>query len=230
VTDRASPETPIYAVGDIHGRDDLLDLMLDLIESDAGARPATVVFLGDYIDRGPGSHEVIRTLKRGPRRGGDHFICLKGNHEQLMLEAQAGGRAESLWLQNGGDATRRSYDGDPTPADLDWAADLPLLHETADHIFVHAGLMPGYAVSEQSPEWLMWIRDRFLEAAPEWGRHVVHGHTPQWRRKPDPAEPELLGHRTNLDTKAWQSGVLTAGVFEAPGGPRRLLRRHGPPG
>lgn len=214
-----------YAIGDIHGRLDLLQQALQLIEGDAGQRGAEIVFLGDYVDRGHDSRGVIDLLSGGPGRICDRYVCLMGNHEDMMLQA-AGGREPHLshWLDNGGDATLASYAGAIPVEHLRWLQALPRLYEGEHQLFVHAGLMPGYALAEQKDEWLVWIRERFLCAAPQWDKHIVHGHTPQWSGKPDPTQPEQLAHRTNLDTMAYASGILTVGVFEGPGGPKRLLR------
>lgn len=213
-----------YAVGDIHGEHALLLVALDKIEKDAGDGPAHIVFLGDYVDRGPASRSVIETLMAGPRREGDTFTCLQGNHEDLMLGAAAGDpAAESCWIGNGGGQTCLSYGGAIPPEHLNWIDALPVLHETEHHVFVHAGLMPGLEIHQQERETLLWIRERFLRDTGGWAKHVVHGHTPQWDCKPDATKPELLPYRTNLDTGACWTGVLTVGVFDGPGGPKRLL-------
>ena len=217
-----------YAVGDIHGRADLLCVMLDMIEADAGKRPAKIVFLGDYVDRGPDSAVVVQMLMAGPRRDGDMFVCLKGNHEDLMVGSVIAGdeSAERCWIGNGGAQTVMSYGGTVPWAHAEWMNALPVMHEDARRVYVHAGLMPGMDIGENDPETCMWIRDRFLRDGGSWSKHVVHGHTPQWDGKPDASKPELLAHRTNLDTAAYHTGVLTAGVFndDKAGGPYRLIR------
>jgi serine/threonine protein phosphatase 1 len=108
---------PIYAVGDIHGRYDLMQKALQEIARDGGQDAATVVFLGDYIDRGPQSREVIACLMQGPARPSNRWICLRGNHEQMAWDAYQAGSDPHLWLDNGGDATLRSFGGAlPAPA------------------------------------------------------------------------------------------------------------------
>ena len=223
----------VYAFGDIHGRLDLLLRALARIDAHAAGRPATLVFLGDYVDRGPDSRGVVEHLMELERRGG--VICLKGNHEDLMVRALSGG-AVSLghWLDNGGRQALHSYGaGGPDDfrlipeAHLDWMEHLPLMARDRHRLYVHAGLFPGRAPERQSERACLWIRERFLEAPAEaLPAHVVHGHTPEWAGKPQAAEPELLAHRTNLDTGAWHTDVLTVGVFDAgrPGGPLELLQ------
>lgn len=220
-------ERRTYAIGDVHGRLDLLSQAFALIIDDAGERGADVVCLGDYVDRGPDSKGVIDLLMSSPLRDRDTLVCLMGNHEQLMLGAATGCKAsESCWMGNGGVQTAISY-GSSIPADhLNWLSELPLLHQDAHRIYVHAGLMPGYGPDQQDPEWCLWIRDRFLREQGGWSKHVVHGHTPQWDGKPNATEPECLAHRTNLDTGACWTGVLTVGVFDPnqAGGPISILR------
>ena len=222
-----------YAVGDVHGRLDLLELAFDRIAAHAGAREHRVVMLGDYVDRGPESAGVIDFLIR--RQAGGDVVCLKGNHEDMMLRALAGDDgALRSWLANGGLETLRAYrtlaDADPgrsiPAAHLDWLSNLPLSATDAHRIYVHAGVEPGVPLPDQDEATLMWIRGPFLRApVGAFEAHVVHGHTPLWDGKPDPAQPELLAHRTNLDTGAWFTGVLSVGVFDraAPGGPVEVL-------
>ena len=228
-----------YAVGDVHGRLDLLERAFDRIAAHAGARAHRVVMLGDYVDRGPESAGVIDFLIRRQARA--DVVCLKGNHEDMMLRALAGGDGGlRAWLGNGGRETLRSYgarpDGDfqraiPV-AHLDWLTALPRAATDPHRTFVHAGLAPDVPLSLQDEATLLWIRGPFLEApAGAFEAHVVHGHTPLWDGKPDPAEPELLAHRTNLDTGAYFTGVLSIGVFDAatPGGPIEVLSVSGRP-
>ncbi|HUO13205.1 MAG TPA: metallophosphoesterase family protein [Caulobacteraceae bacterium] len=222
-----------YAVGDVHGRLDLLELAFRSIATHAGARPHRVVMLGDYVDRGPDSAGVIEFLMRG--EGRLDLVCLKGNHEDMMLGALTGdGGARRTWLANGGVETLRSYGASPDgdlrrtvpEAHIRWFSYLPTSATDAHRIYVHAGLAPGVPLAEQDEESLMWIRGPFLRAPPgAFEAHVVHGHSPQWEGKPDPSQPELLPHRTNLDTGAWMTGVLSVGVFDAdaPGGPSEVL-------
>jgi serine/threonine protein phosphatase 1 len=225
-----------YVFGDIHGRADLLLAMADRITAECAKLPGRCVFLGDYVDRGPRSREVVELLMEARKHGA--ATCLKGNHEDLMVQAwrQRSGWALDCWMGNGGEQTLRSYgwDGrnfeeglDLVPqAHIDWMDALPTLARDDLRIYVHAGLMPGMDYADQDPETCMWIRDRFLRArASELPGHIVHGHTPYHGLKPKAENPELLEHRTNLDTGAFRSGVLTVGVFSPSSAqPVRLLQ------
>lgn len=242
MTDIDSGSAPIrlsYAIGDLHGRLDLLKSAIAAIADHVDRRSFRLVFLGDYVDRGPDSRGVIDLLITLHASG--RAICLKGNHEALMLEAVTSPDpgAKRRWLQNGGAETLKSYGLDPDGEFRDaipsshvrWIAGLPLTTADPHRIFVHAGLMPRSPVHRQTEQTLLWIRERFLEGdAADFDAHVVHGHTPVWGGKPEPGEPELLAHRTNLDTAAFTTGVLTVGVFDAqiPGRPVEVLRVTGP--
>jgi serine/threonine protein phosphatase 1 len=207
-----------YAIGDIHGRFDLLNSALSVI-GDLEAQDARLVFLGDYVDRGPDSRPVIETLMA--LTTSDRVICLRGNHEEMMLTAIITGNM-AHWLDNGGRATGISYEM-AYPAltlafpreHLKWLAGLPVFYETPWHFYVHGGVRPGVPLSEQDPIEMMWIRDVFLHDDRDHGKHIVHGHTPR-------QAPELMPNRTNLDTYAYATGNLTIGVFEGPGGPREI--------
>jgi serine/threonine protein phosphatase 1 len=232
----AGPRT--YAIGDVHGRLDLLSAAVEMISAHVGDGAFRVVFLGDYVDRGPDSRGVIDFLIELQRRW--PIVCLKGNHEELMLLAVTRPDPARLrrWLEYGGDATLRSYALSPE-ADLAegipkehlrWIAGLPMTTGDGHRIYVHAGLAPGAPVHRQKEQSCLWIRERFLRAkAKDFEMHVVHGHTPVWKGKPDPSAPELLAHRTNIDTGAFATGVLTVAVFDSrtPGGPIDLLKVKG---
>lgn len=186
----------LLAVGDIHG---CYAKLVDLMEKVAPAAEDRLVFLGDYIDRGSESRQVIEYLldlkKRLPRT-----VCLRGNHEQMLLEALTGEiEAVGLFLFNGGTATVTSYGGDldRLPAEhLDFLRALPLYHEEDEFIFVHAGLRPGVALEEQDPQDLLWIRREFLDSDYDWGKTVVHGHTPR-------PGVEFRENRIGIDTGAF---------------------------
>jgi serine/threonine protein phosphatase 1 len=198
-----------YAIGDVHGRFDLLTLALDEI-GDLEAQDARLVMLGDYVDRGPQSREVVAELMR--RSAGGRVVCLRGNHEEMMVANLDAPDAESPWLLNGGAATLASYGGRVPPEHLAWLRSLPIRYESEHQFFVHAGVRPGVPLTEQRPEEMVWIRRLFLDSDADFGKHVVHGHTPA-------QAPELKANRSNLDTGAFQSGTLTVGVFDGPGGP-----------
>jgi serine/threonine protein phosphatase 1 len=234
------PSARTYAIGDIHGRLDLLRSAVDAITRriDEDPAPFRIVFLGDYVDRGPDSRGVIDLLMELQREW--PVVCLKGNHEELMLQAvmEPGGGRLGRWLEYGGENTLKSYgltrDDDIAAGipkeHIRWMSSLPRTTGDRHRIYVHAGLMPGTPVHRQKDQTCLWIRERFLQArASEFEAHVVHGHTPVWEGKPDPSEPELLDHRTNIDTAAFATGVLSVAIFDAetPGGPVELLKIRG---
>jgi serine/threonine protein phosphatase 1 len=221
-----------FAIGDIHGRLDLLKAAVDAIGAHTPQERARLVFLGDYVDRGPDSRGVVELLMALSQAPG--VICLKGNHEEMMVRAcrAEAGEALAMWLDNGGRATLSSYGVDapgpeaPPQSHLRWLAGLPLTTGDGRRIYVHAGLKPSTPLEQQSARACLWIREPFLTArADRFEGHVVHGHTPNWSGKPSMAAPELLAHRTNLDTGAYATGVLTVGVFPtgASGGPSELI-------
>lgn len=226
----------LIAIGDIHGEFDLLmGLMKKLENHRENDENFTIVFLGDYVDRGLKSKEVLDFLMAGPQNK-DTWICLKGNHEDLMVEAYANRDHRSVqnWTMNGGFNTVRSYDRsfDASLPDsrfdfglmtehAKWLDNLPLYAEFPNHICVHAGLMPGYVLEEQEDDWLIWIRDRFLNCGgdPLWNKHIIHGHTP---------ESGSREWRTNLDSGSFYSGIQTAGIFDMAinSGPIELVSFH----
>ncbi|MBY3166146.1 metallophosphoesterase family protein [Rhizobium laguerreae] len=201
-----------FAIGDIHGCIDPLRRMIDRIE--AYAPEGTVVFLGDYIDRGPDSKSVLDRIIAGPSEPW-RWICLKGNHEDMMVAAYADGQSRVVWLGNGGLETEISYGGRVLPQHLQWAADRPLVHVDRHRIFVHAGVDPKFSLDRQSQDDLLWMR--FLAGQPGeyWGKHLVHGHTPSR------SNPVTTGNRTNIDSGCVFGGKLSCAVFDddIAGGP-----------
>ncbi len=218
-----------YAIGDIHGRLDLLDRLLARIEADIAARPPRrnfIVFLGDLVDRGPESAQVVDRLLRY-RPANARPIFLAGNHEEVMLRMLAGETGiMPSWLKFGGVECARSYGIDPVALQrLDeeaalqlLAAKVPRAHRDfldsfadtfrfGDYLFVHAGIRPGVAVEEQDRHDLRWIRDPFLSDAKDHGFVVVHGHTIV-------SQVEERPNRIAIDTGAYHSGLLTALAVE----------------
>jgi serine/threonine protein phosphatase 1 len=222
-----SPGLAVYAVGDIHGRLDLLDDLLRRIREDAARHPAdaerALIFLGDYIDRGPASRGVVDRLLEGPIPGFT-TVRLMGNHEEALLSFLDHVSDGLDWLTFGGLETLLSY-GVPLrtipsttqqvielrqalaealpPSHLEFFRRCTFRHSIGDYVFVHAGVRPGIPLEKQTPTDMMWIRDDFLRSRiPLPDRVVVHGHTivdlPQDRT-----------HRVNLDTGAFVSGRLT---------------------
>lgn len=213
-----------YAIGDIHGRLDLLETLLRAVEADNAARPAartSLVFLGDLIDRGPESAGVVRRVMR-PLPWAE-TVCLKGNHEAAMVAALAGdAEMAEVWLRVGGDAALASWGVDvpeggglPVEAVMDearrripeaesrWIADRPMMHRIGDYLFVHAGIRPGTPIEEQGEADCLWIREPFLNSRADHGVMVVHGHSIR-------EAVEQTDNRIGIDTGAYFSGMLTA--------------------
>jgi serine/threonine protein phosphatase 1 len=237
-----SPGVRIYAVGDIHGRFDLLQEMASEIRRDLRdePRPERVVeiFLGDYVDRGPQSRAVIEWMMEAPPLT-DERICLLGNHEDILLGALDDTDAMANWLYNGGGETLLSYGvtvrgfgGKSALVELQqgFRAALPGSHleflaslrrkvAVAPYLFVHAGIRPGLPIEKQDPEDLIWIREPFLHSAEDFGCIVVHGHTPAMH-------PEVRSNRINIDTGAVFTGRLTCLVLE--GATKRFLQTFPP--
>jgi serine/threonine protein phosphatase 1 len=207
-----------YAIGDVHGQLALLVDLLSQIITHANGRSCKLVFLGDYIDRGPDSAGVVALVRRLQQQWPESVIGLKGNHEAMLLEVVREPAAIPWWLGSGGYATLASFGVShpkDIPADfLSWIAGLPTLYEDEHRCFVHAGLHPGLSLSEQDDQTKLWIRDEFLSVDYDFGKHVVHGHTPC-----ETGSPEVRPYRTNLDTGAVFGGPLTAGVFMDERGP-----------
>jgi serine/threonine protein phosphatase 1 len=207
------PATPLtYAIGDIHGSLPKLRRLIAQCEQHAAGRPATFVFLGDYIDRGPQSAGVIRFVIDLQSRLGNRVIALTGNHEAMVLDVVDGTTPEEFWLQQGGAETLLSYRvasaGQIPPADLDWMRSLPVGYDDGRRFFVHAGIDPERPLADQDRSDLIWIREPFLSAIGDYGRLVVHGHTPLESDRPD-----VRSNRVNIDTGAVFGGPLTAAVF-----------------
>ncbi|KQO69895.1 metallophosphoesterase [Methylobacterium sp. Leaf87] len=213
-----------YAIGDIHGCADALRRLLAAIDRHRAGAPRRLVFLGDYIDRGPDSAGVVATLRALQAAEPEAVTCLMGNHESLMLAAYRDGFGSAPWLENGGVATLRSFgtrDPQALPHDvLNWMSALPTVWEDARRYYVHAGFRPGRPGIDPDEPTRLWIREPFLSADYDFGRHVVHGHTPQMDGRPD-----LRPHRTNLDTACVFGATLTAGVFsDGQDGPVEILQ------
>ncbi len=196
----------IFAIGDIHGTFDRLQELIQKIPVDLDKD--TLVFIGDYIDRGPGSVEVVDFLldlkKRAPGT-----IFLKGNHEE-MLQKYLDGSDRFTYLLNGGQKTLDSYlsktaqpDSFPIPPDhMDFFESLRLYYETDSHIFVHAGLRPKVPLASQESEDMLWIRDKFIYSKYNFGKPVVFGHTPL-------EKPLVESNKIGIDTGAVYGNALT---------------------
>ncbi len=223
-TSKPCPEIPVVVVGDIHGRADLLDDLLEKISQQAGA--AKLVFVGDYVDRGPQSRRVIKTL-----RGLENAICLCGNHEVMLLEflddpIEKGGR----WLRNGGEKTLASYgiEVNSNSSSLDivrasemfraalddgseaWLRQLPLSWMSGNLFVTHAGPDPARPVQGQDEKVYLWGHNRFLRDMRSDGIWVAHGH---WIKDRVVCENGRIG----VDAGAWASGRLTAALISTAG-------------
>lgn len=219
----------MYAIGDIHGRDDLLAALHALILKDARTalhREKVVIYLGDYVDRGPDSAGVIARVI-ADRLPGFTAVPLCGNHEDMMVQFLAT-PTSGLWLANGGTATLASYgirapffaddpellvalgqaldDGLPIRHRL-FLDNLSLCHREGDYLFVHAGIRPGVPIERQNPREILWIRDLFLDFDGDFGCRVVHGHSITRR-------PDVRWNRIGVDTGAVYSNRLTCLVLD----------------
>jgi serine/threonine protein phosphatase 1 len=213
----------IYAISDIHGCADLLQQMFAVIDRDLvniGHRRAIHVFLGDYIDRGPDSNRTIELLiERGLKH---ESVFLKGNHESFLLDVLNDPGQLQSWRQFGGLQTLTSYGLKPS-LNPDAAEQDELVQQLAqaiprrqlnflqglrprfvcgDFFFVHAGVKPGVPLAKQREQDLLWIREEFLESEQNFGKYIVHGHTPV-------QQPDIRMNRANIDTGAYATGNLT---------------------
>ncbi len=227
----------LYVVGDIHGRADLLDAMVDAIGRDFAEHPvgdALTVTVGDYVDRGPASCGVIERLAENPFA--TRFIALRGNHEALLEAFLRDPAVAEHWRRLGGLETLHSYGIDVAPLmrgrDYDRASEmlraaLPEKHAaflaslrmslTVGRYFLcHAGVRPGIPLSRQHEDDLLWIREEFLLSTLDFGKIVVHGHTPT-------EEPEFRPNRINVDTGAFMTGRLTCAALEQHDGGVRFI-------
>lgn len=196
----------IFAIGDIHGCYDKLLSLMEKIDIDWGLDK--MIFLGDYIDRGPDSYEVVEYLI-GLKKQHSNIVFLKGNHEE-MLENYLSGKNRWGYLHDGGQQTLDSYIkhrkerfGSPIPQEhLDFFHSLVLFHETDHYVFVHAGVKKGIPLKKQTSEDLLWIRDPFVRSKADFGRRVVFGHTPF-------SEPLVEANKIGIDTGAVFNNRLT---------------------
>ncbi|WP_304167938.1 metallophosphoesterase family protein [Phenylobacterium aquaticum] len=231
---KAAPTAPttegrlIYAIGDVHGRIDALEVLLRTIVQDAratapAARPL-LIFLGDYVDRGPASKEVVSLIIALGKEASLEVRALKGNHEEALLQFLDEPEFGSTWAEYGGITTLASYGVTPPTGRTDpeaWAVasqalakamprdhlafynELELMAVVGDYAFVHAGVRPGVSLAHQSAHDLMWIRQEFLSSPGRFEKIIVHGHTPM-------EEPQMTKARIGVDTGVYATGILTA--------------------
>jgi predicted MPP superfamily phosphohydrolase len=216
-----------YVIPDLHGRCDLLSEALAGITARPGSEAGVIVTIGDYVDKGPQSKQVIDRLLSGVAEGW-RLVALKGNHDAMMVEALRDPAKVASWLEKGGDAALASYGGDPAAVPqthIAWLDQLRLMHVDAHRLYVHAGVDPELPLDRQSETTMLW--KRYPKGFPDgYGElHVVHGHDNH------PDGPLLYPGRTNLDTLAWRTGRLTVGIFDddRPGGPVDFIVVQGAP-
>lgn len=231
-TPQAPPSTEgclAYAVGDIHGRLDAFDALLHVIGQDVLASQPTqrplLILLGDYVDRGPASAQVVERILKLTDEPAFEVRALKGNHEEALLQFRDEPGFGQTWVEHGGAATLASYGVQPpvTRTDPDaWETArvafrdaLPASHKAfyegleimitvGDYAFVHAGVRPGVPLDRQVERDLLWIRAEFLQSTAKFEKIIVHGHTPM-------EEPQVIaGRRIGIDTGAYATGLLTA--------------------
>jgi serine/threonine protein phosphatase 1 len=199
----------IFAVGDIHGSFEKLEALMKILpwrkDSDD-----LLLFIGDYVYRGPNSREVVEYLVNLKKDGGN-FIFLKGNHEKMLVDFYVHQKDQMLYVANGGAETIASYvEGGigrrafELPREhLEFLLSLQLIYETDDYIFVHAGLRDGIPLDQQSEEDLLWIREEFIYSTYDWNRRVVFGHTAL-------ETPFVTPAKIGIDTGAVYGNKLTA--------------------
>jgi serine/threonine protein phosphatase 1 len=242
---RVPPGVCVYAVGDVHGRADLLHALREQIVADSlQLTPGTekiVVYMGDYVDRGLESRQVVDTLIREPLSD-FRSVHLLGNHDAWLLSFLVDAEVGATWLKYGGDVTLHSYGirlGTPLGDDryfdrlqrtlrsrlprehVDFLQNLELMFETGDYLFVHAGIRPGVPIDQQTADDLLWIREPFLSWEQTFGRVVVHGHTVD-------SSPVVRHNRIGIDTGACWTGRLTCLVLEE--GTHRFISTGRPDG
>ena len=242
-TNRAAPPIParicsvpddqrIYAIGDVHGSNHLLTRLLMAIGADVQSRPAkhvTLIYVGDYIDRGLGVREVIDMVRHVPAFANE-VIRLKGNHEVMLDQFLAEPEFARDWRHYGGIETLAAYGVDirkvqlgrdfasardqlvaaMPPEHVRFFSDLQPAAVIGDYFFCHAGVRPDVPLDEQVEADLLWIREPFLTSEADFGKMVVHGHSPC-------EQPEVRGNRINVDTGAYATGRLTAVRIESDG-------------
>lgn len=238
---RTPDDMRLYAIGDSHGCLDELKALDQMIIDDLQARPVKehkIIFLGDYVDRGPDSAGCLQYLLE--RRASDpNVVCLKGNHEEKLVEFLANPiKLADSFLTYGGDALAASYGVDAPPLStssdvmqkfckalqaavparhLDFIDSLLSHVILGDYMFVHAGVRPNVPLDEQTAHDMMWVRREFIPHTDLYEKIIIHGHTPQ-------LEPEVMANRINVDTLCYDTGNLTAVVLE--GNERRFLQTN----
>ena len=214
-----------FVVPDIHGMFDLMMKGMHAIDKYSETKNPKIIFLGDYIDRGEKSADVVSFVRSGIESGAP-WVALKGNHEDFMASAICDGDQNYgySWMQNGGAECIASYYGDMERLEDDarWMKSLPIFHKDAHRVYVHAYAPHNDPIESAMEHDVLWTRYPKGADVGCMGLHVVHGHTPQVNG------PELLNNRTNLDCGAVFTGRLVIGVFDddVSGGPVDLIEVH----
>jgi serine/threonine protein phosphatase 1 len=230
-----------FAIADLHGRFDLLEKAIKLIEAESPEGGRFIV-LGDFVDRGFQSKEIIQRLIQGPSDSKWEWIVLQGNHEDIMLQAYSNRNCLIWWLNNGGGGTLQSYGYEKEgnldyplqidPNHIAWIRHLPVFYEDKHRIFVHAGVPHDQLPQDTHRQTLQWMlhrgdikslsADLYDDKPNISGKHIVHGHHQSENH------PLLKPHRTNLDSFAWYTGRLAIGVFDdSQGEPIKVLEVKG---
>lgn len=207
-----------YAIADLHGRFDLLNQARQIIKEDSSDLTEDqfkIITLGDYIDRGPQSNEIISSLMESQKLY-PYMVCLQGNHEDMLVQTVTKPLDSGWWVGNGGWQTLQSYNSDAMPWEVSWVnqdhvrwmASLPLYYETEKQVFVHAGIPNEGDLDRQDTEKLLWMLYSKGDQGGWRGKHVVHGH----HQFAD--GPHEWSSRTDLDVFAWYTGRLVVGVFD----------------
>lgn len=195
-----------YVFGDIHGCFQELKILVDKVEQHAKGKPHIKIFLGDYVDRGPESRQVIDFLMEMPGR--NYFLM--GNHERMMIDSVENPNSQmtTSWLVNGGGATLNSYpDGKVSQQHIDWLKGLSMILSDGLRTYVHSGIDPDKSIKDQTENDCLWSRKKFLKHGLPFEKYIVHGHTPEsdW--------PVVLHNRCNLDTGGVFNMKFSVGVF-----------------
>ncbi len=204
----------IFVVGDIHGCLDKAEELLSRLPINWDND--TLVFLGDYVDRGPDPAGVVRLMIELKENHPDRVVCLKGNHEVMFLDYLKDDKLAGAFLNFGGTTTLESYKISPDepgprihliPAShMRFLESLPLYYETSQYFMVHAGVKPGVPLKDQKEEDMLWIRDKFIKSDFDWGKRIVFGHTAF-------EAPLMSSNKIGIDTGAVYGGRLTCLVL-----------------
>jgi serine/threonine protein phosphatase 1 len=206
---------PTIVVGDVHGMAEKLRRLIAMIDawlvSAACAASPQFIFLGDYIDRGPDSKWVVDKVRAMQQAGA---ICLRGNHEQMMIDSTRSDVGQMNFLLNGGARTLESFGSQASFLEArEWMKTLPTFYQDELRYYVHAGVRPRTPLDRQDDETRLWIREEFLSFRGQFDKYVVHGHTPTITYS-DFATPEILDNRCNVDTGAGTGAALSAAIFD----------------